>query len=35
MLLEIGQGHLFEDWPDPGVDDDHKIALLAQVIFNF
>ncbi|KAI3793779.1 hypothetical protein L1987_36401 [Smallanthus sonchifolius] len=31
MLLEIGQGHLFEHWPDPGVDDDDKQALLAQV----
>ncbi|KAL4576990.1 hypothetical protein LXL04_013091 [Taraxacum kok-saghyz] len=31
MLLETGQGHLFESWPDPGVDDDEKKALLAQV----
>ncbi|KVI09311.1 UDP-sugar pyrophosphorylase-like isoform X1 [Cynara cardunculus var. scolymus] len=31
MLLETGQGHLFENWPDPGVDDDEKKALLAQV----
>ncbi|KAI3799352.1 hypothetical protein L1987_34646 [Smallanthus sonchifolius] len=31
MLLEIGQGHLFEHWSDPGVDDDDKKALLAQV----
>lgn len=32
MLLETGQVHLFENWPDPGVDDDDKKALLAQVI---
>ncbi|CAI9286371.1 unnamed protein product [Lactuca saligna] len=32
MLLETGQVHLFENWPDPGVDDDDdKKALLAQV----
>ncbi|KAJ9540415.1 hypothetical protein OSB04_026921 [Centaurea solstitialis] len=31
MLLENGQGHLFENWPDPGVDDDDKKALLSQV----
>ncbi|KAK1409953.1 hypothetical protein QVD17_36484 [Tagetes erecta] len=31
MLLELGQGHLFEHWPDPGVDDDDKRALLDQV----
>ncbi|KAI7730494.1 hypothetical protein M8C21_003375 [Ambrosia artemisiifolia] len=31
MLLELGQGHLFEHWPDPGVDDDDKRALLTQV----
>ncbi|KAJ0704512.1 putative nucleotidyltransferase [Helianthus annuus] len=31
MLLELGQGHLFEHWPDPGLDDDDKKALLDQV----
>lgn len=31
MLLEIGQAHLFQHWPDPGVDDYHKLALLSQV----
>ncbi|KAK9061568.1 hypothetical protein SSX86_018750 [Deinandra increscens subsp. villosa] len=31
MLLELGQGHLFEHWPDPGVEDDDKKAFLAQV----
>ncbi|KAK9072628.1 hypothetical protein SSX86_009063 [Deinandra increscens subsp. villosa] len=30
-LLEIGQGHLFEDWPDPGVEDDEKISFIDQV----
>lgn len=32
MLLELGQAHLFEDWPDPGVEDDLKKALLDQVV---
>ncbi|KAL8198015.1 hypothetical protein R6Q57_029934 [Mikania cordata] len=31
MLLEMGQEHLFEDWPDPGVDDDEKKCLIDQV----
>ncbi|XP_024987087.1 UDP-sugar pyrophosphorylase-like [Cynara cardunculus var. scolymus] len=31
MLLVRGQSHLFEDWPDAGVDDDEKKALLDQV----
>nr|GEW74623.1 UDP-sugar pyrophosphorylase [Tanacetum cinerariifolium] len=31
MLLEIGQGHLFQDWPDPGVDDDLKHGFFTQV----
>ncbi|XP_076957614.1 UDP-sugar pyrophosphorylase-like [Bidens hawaiensis] len=31
MLLELGQGHLFENWPEPGVEDDDKRALLDQV----
>ncbi|KAK9049514.1 hypothetical protein SSX86_031517, partial [Deinandra increscens subsp. villosa] len=29
-LLGIGQGHLFEDWPDPGVEDDQKISFINQ-----
>ncbi|MFS8011716.1 putative nucleotidyltransferase [Helianthus anomalus] len=32
MLLELGQVHLFEHWPDPGLDDDDKKALLDQVL---
>lgn len=35
MLLELGQGHLFEHWPDPGVDDDDKRSVLDQVIVTF
>ncbi|PSS31875.1 UDP-sugar pyrophosphorylase [Actinidia chinensis var. chinensis] len=31
MLLEMGQSHLFEHWPEPGVDDDEKKAFLNQV----
>nr|GEU99093.1 UDP-sugar pyrophosphorylase [Tanacetum cinerariifolium] len=31
MLLELGQLHLFQHWPDPGVDDHYKKALLDQV----
>lgn len=33
MLLEMGQSHLFEHWPDPGVDDDEKRNLLNQASF--
>ncbi|KAI7733508.1 hypothetical protein M8C21_028776, partial [Ambrosia artemisiifolia] len=28
MLLDMGQEHLFQDWPDPGVDDDQKIGFI-------
>ena len=31
MLLDMGQSHLFEHWPEPGVDDDEKKAFLNQV----
>ncbi|PSS00115.1 UDP-sugar pyrophosphorylase [Actinidia chinensis var. chinensis] len=31
MLLEMGQSHLFEHWPEPGVDDDEKKTFLNQV----
>ncbi|GFY85572.1 UDP-sugar pyrophosphorylase [Actinidia rufa] len=31
MLLEMGQSHLFEHWPEPGVDDDEKKAFLNQI----
>ncbi|CAA2969667.1 UDP-sugar pyrophosphorylase-like isoform X2 [Olea europaea var. sylvestris] len=31
MLLEMGQSHLFEHWPEPGVDDDKKRELFNQV----
>lgn len=32
MLMDLNQGHLFEHWPEPGVDDDEKRAFLEQVI---
>ncbi|CAM0909705.1 unnamed protein product [Alopecurus aequalis] len=31
MLLNEGQGHLFEHWPEPGVDDDKKRSFFDQV----
>ncbi|KAL1833704.1 hypothetical protein ACET3Z_003355 [Daucus carota] len=31
MLLEMNQSHLFKHWPDPGVDDDKKLAFFEQV----
>ncbi|KAF8377081.1 hypothetical protein HHK36_030454 [Tetracentron sinense] len=31
MLLEMGQGHLFEHWPEPGVGDEEKRSLFDQV----
>ncbi|KAL6984338.1 UTP-monosaccharide-1-phosphate uridylyltransferase [Sarracenia purpurea var. burkii] len=31
MLIEMNQSHLFEHWPEPGVDDDEKRAFLDQV----
>lgn len=31
MLIELGQSHLFEHWPGPGVDDDEKRAFFDQV----
>ncbi|KAL5737397.1 hypothetical protein ACOSP7_030158 [Xanthoceras sorbifolium] len=31
MLIEMGQSHLFEHWPEPGIDDEEKRALLDQV----
>ncbi|KAL6873655.1 hypothetical protein ACP4OV_013737 [Aristida adscensionis] len=31
MLLSEGQMHLFEHWPEPGVDDDKKRAFFDQV----
>ncbi|KAH8515818.1 hypothetical protein H0E87_004310 [Populus deltoides] len=31
MLVEKGQSHLFEHWPEPGVDDDEKKAFFDQV----
>lgn len=31
MLIELGQSHLFQHWPDPGVDDDEKRAFFDQV----
>ncbi|GLT77929.1 hypothetical protein SLA2020_494830 [Shorea laevis] len=31
MLLEMEQSHLFEHWPEPGVDDEEKKAFFAQV----
>nr|XP_043638387.1 UDP-sugar pyrophosphorylase-like [Erigeron canadensis] len=31
MLLEMGQAHLFDSWPDLGIDDDHKKCFFHQV----
>jgi superfamily II DNA/RNA helicase len=31
MLLNEGQMHLFEHWPEPGVDDDKKKSFFDQV----
>lgn len=31
MLLESGQTHLFEHWPEPGVEDEEKKAFFDQV----
>ncbi|KAL0438151.1 UNVERIFIED_CONTAM: UDP-sugar pyrophosphorylase [Sesamum latifolium] len=31
MLLEMKQSHLFEHWPEPGVEDDEKRAFFDQV----
>ena len=35
MLLESGQTHLFEHWPEPGVEDEEKKAFFDQVLFYF
>ncbi|GAB2270417.1 hypothetical protein Dimus_005319 [Dionaea muscipula] len=31
MLLEMGQNHLFDQWPEPGVDDEEKLGFFEQV----
>ncbi|KAK2974555.1 hypothetical protein RJ640_009777 [Escallonia rubra] len=31
MLVGMGQGHLFDSWPEPGVEDDDKRAFFDQV----
>jgi UDP-sugar pyrophosphorylase len=31
MLLNEGQIHLFEHWPEPGIDDDKKRGFFDQV----
>ncbi|KAF2291319.1 hypothetical protein GH714_022844 [Hevea brasiliensis] len=31
MLVEMGQSHLFQHWPEPGVDDEEKKAFFDQV----
>ncbi|GAB4862109.1 hypothetical protein Ancab_037361 [Ancistrocladus abbreviatus] len=31
MLVEMGQSHVFQHWPEPGVDDDQKQGFLDQV----
>ncbi|KAI5669415.1 hypothetical protein M9H77_19268 [Catharanthus roseus] len=31
LLMEMGQNHLFEHWPEPGVDDEEKRAFFHQV----
>lgn len=35
MLIDNGQGHLFNDWPGPGVDDDEKKAFFDQVCSHY
>lgn len=32
MLIEMEQNHLFEHWPEQGVDDDEKRAFFDQVL---
>lgn len=32
MLIELEQSHMFEQWPEPGVEDDEKRAFFDQVI---
>lgn len=34
MLVEIGQSHVFEHWPEPGREDDEKRAFFDQVLFS-
>lgn len=34
MLVEMGQGHLFEYWVEPGIDDEEKKAFFDQVCCN-
>ncbi|GMI82946.1 UDP-sugar pyrophosphorylase [Hibiscus trionum] len=31
MLVDLGQSHLFQHWPEPGVEDEQKKAVFAQV----
>ncbi|XP_074280202.1 UDP-sugar pyrophosphorylase [Silene latifolia] len=31
VLIEMEQSHLFGEWPEPGIDDDQKIAFFDQV----
>ncbi|KAK8580221.1 hypothetical protein V6N13_143340 [Hibiscus sabdariffa] len=31
MLVDLGQSHLFQHWPEPGVEDEQKKAFFAQV----
>ncbi|CAI9115534.1 OLC1v1016456C6 [Oldenlandia corymbosa var. corymbosa] len=31
MLIEMEQSHLFEHWPEPGIDDDEKRAFFDQI----
>ncbi|XP_059649640.1 uncharacterized protein LOC132295389 [Cornus florida] len=31
LLLEVGQTHLLQHWPEPGIDDDEKLAFFDQV----
>lgn len=35
MLLDEGQKHLFDHWPEPGVDDTRKKSFLHQVSIFF
>ncbi|KAL8166139.1 hypothetical protein V2J09_007638 [Rumex salicifolius] len=32
MLLKMGQSHVFEHWPEPGIEDDEKLAFFDQVL---
>ena len=31
-LVGVGQGHLFENWAPPGIDDEDKVKMLNQLV---